>query len=260
MCDCHAPVSDTHSRLATPGTIRKSSIPPSFPRSALDADGPPEHVYSRDELFAYLVRHFGHMAGQHTATDGLGGAGAGANSSGSGGDADAPGAAAQASLTRRSLAVGMVGYPNVGKSTVINALLQRKRVATGPTPGKTKHLQTHFIEVPRHGGGASAEPVEEAETTEAKAKAEMAGFPIMLVDCPGLVFPSWRLSVEEMLCDGILPIDQMRDHTGVRTAPRPPGEGEGRGAGRGAGQRRGTAWEVGESNRKLVRKKGADGF
>ncbi len=37
--------------------------------------------------------------------------------------------------------IGMVGYPNVGKSSTINALLQRKRVAVSETPGKTKHYQ-----------------------------------------------------------------------------------------------------------------------
>ena len=46
---------------------------------------------------------------------------------------------------------GMVGYPNVGKSSVINALLgasthshKIQRVAVGATPGKTKHFQVCF--------------------------------------------------------------------------------------------------------------------
>lgn len=37
--------------------------------------------------------------------------------------------------------VGMVGYPNVGKSSTINAILQQKKLAVSATPGRTKHLQ-----------------------------------------------------------------------------------------------------------------------
>lgn len=38
--------------------------------------------------------------------------------------------------------VGLVGYPNVGKSSTINALFGSKKTAVAPTPGKTKHFQT----------------------------------------------------------------------------------------------------------------------
>jgi large subunit GTPase 1 len=34
-----------------------------------------------------------------------------------------------------------VGYPNVGKSSTINAILKAKKVAVSATPGKTKHFQ-----------------------------------------------------------------------------------------------------------------------
>eukprot|EP01080_Neovahlkampfia_damariscottae_P009501 gene9501-1707_t len=79
------------------------------------------------------------------------------------------------------ITIGMIGYPNVGKSSVINVLCQQKRVNVGSTPGKTKHLQTLPL------GN------------------------ILLCDCPGLVFPSVTTTKEEMICDGILPIDEMRD-------------------------------------------------
>ncbi len=39
------------------------------------------------------------------------------------------------------LTVGMVGYPNVGKSSTINVLCGEKKVTVSMTPGKTKHLQ-----------------------------------------------------------------------------------------------------------------------
>jgi ribosome biogenesis GTPase A len=34
----------------------------------------------------------------------------------------------------------------------------------------------------------------------------------MLCDCPGLVFPSFMRSTGEMLCAGVLAVNQMRDH------------------------------------------------
>jgi ribosome biogenesis GTPase A len=44
--------------------------------------------------------------------------------------------------TSRRLMVGLVGYPNVGKSSTINAIFGSKKTAVAPTPGKTKHFQT----------------------------------------------------------------------------------------------------------------------
>ena len=57
------------------------------------------------------------------------------------------------------------------------------RVGVSSTPGKTKHFQTLVL----------------SDT-------------IMLCDCPGLVFPSFMNSTGEMLCAGMLPINQMRDY------------------------------------------------
>lgn len=86
--------------------------------------------------------------------------------------------------------VGMIGYPNVGKSSVINVVLgvtarthTKKRVAVGSTPGKTKHFQTLNL----------------SER-------------LTLCDCPGLVFPSFVNSKAEMVCNGVLPIHQLRDY------------------------------------------------
>jgi len=38
------------------------------------------------------------------------------------------------------LVIGTVGYPNVGKSSVINVLLAAKKVGVASLPGKTKHF------------------------------------------------------------------------------------------------------------------------
>lgn len=84
-------------------------------------------------------------------------------------------------LTRR-LVVGTVGYPNVGKSSVINVICGRKRVGVASLPGKTKHFQTLNI-----------------------------GDDLQLVDCPGLVFPSFANSRAEMMVCGVLPIDKIRE-------------------------------------------------
>ncbi len=90
--------------------------------------------------------------------------------------------------TRPTFTVGLVGFPNVGKSTFINSLFSAKKVATGSTPGKTKHYQTLFLRPD-----------------------------LVLCDCPGLVFPTMSATREEMVVAGVLPIDRMRDYLGPTT-------------------------------------------
>ena len=77
----------------------------------------------------------------------------------------------------------MVGCPNVGKSTTVNALVGGKKVAVGETPGKTKHFQTIMMEDEN----------------------------MVICDCPGLIFPTLSGSRAELVCGGILRIDEMRD-------------------------------------------------
>lgn len=59
------------------------------------------------------------------------------------------------------LTIGCLGQPNVGKSSLMNAIMGKKVVSVSKTPGHTKHFQTIFL------------------TRNVK-----------LCDCPGLVFPS----------------------------------------------------------------------
>lgn len=86
----------------------------------------------------------------------------------------------------RRVVVGFVGYPNVGKSSTINALVGQKKTGVTSTPGKTKHFQTLII-----------------------------SDRLMLCDCPGLVFPSFSSSRHEMVASGVLPIDRLTDHRGA---------------------------------------------
>ena len=82
-------------------------------------------------------------------------------------------AALQSEGGPRRLMVGLTGYPNVGKSSTINALFGSKKTAVAPTPGKTKHFQTLNV-------------------TER----------LTLCDCPGLVLPRYAASKAEMVAAG----------------------------------------------------------
>ncbi|ORX57002.1 P-loop containing nucleoside triphosphate hydrolase protein [Hesseltinella vesiculosa] len=97
----------------------------------------------------------------------------------------------------RKTIIGLVGYPNVGKSSTINALIGEKCVSVSSTPGKTKHFQTIHL-----------------------------SSDLILCDCPGLVFPTFSTTKADQVCNGVLPIDQLRDHTGptalvARRIPQP---------------------------------------
>ncbi|RMJ15956.1 hypothetical protein CDV36_004372 [Fusarium kuroshium] len=85
----------------------------------------------------------------------------------------------------RKLQVGLVGYPNVGKSSTINALIGAKKVSVSSTPGKTKHFQTIHL-----------------------------SDRVILCDCPGLVFPNFATTKADLVCNGVLPIDQLREFLG----------------------------------------------
>lgn len=82
----------------------------------------------------------------------------------------------------RRVVAGLVGYPNVGKTSTLNALLGAKKAAASATPGKTKHFQTFNL-------------------TDG----------LMLADCPGLVFPNFSASRAELVAAAVIPIDRLTD-------------------------------------------------
>nr|KAF6461952.1 putative G protein nucleolar 1 (putative) [Molossus molossus] len=73
------------------------------------------------------------------------------------------------------------GFPNVGKSSLINGLVGRKVVSVSRTPGHTRYFQTYFL------------------TPSVK-----------LCDCPGLIFPS-LLPKQLQVLAGIYPIAQIQE-------------------------------------------------
>ncbi|XP_076179653.1 nucleostemin 4 isoform X2 [Ptiloglossa arizonensis] len=79
------------------------------------------------------------------------------------------------------LTIGCIGSPNVGKSSLMNALMGKKVVSISRTPGHTKHFQTIFL----------------TKT-------------VCLCDCPGLVFPS-TVPKELQILMGSFPIAQVRE-------------------------------------------------
>lgn len=46
-------------------------------------------------------------------------------------------------VSAKAVTIGLVGYPNVGKSSTINCLMLEKKVSVSATPGKTKHFQVY---------------------------------------------------------------------------------------------------------------------
>ncbi|XP_016928827.2 nucleolar GTP-binding protein 2 [Drosophila suzukii] len=73
-------------------------------------------------------------------------------------------------LDKKQISVGFIGYPNVGKSSVINALRSKKVCKVAPIAGETKVWQ--YITLMKR---------------------------IFLIDCPGVVYPTAETDTEKVL-------------------------------------------------------------
>lgn len=73
-------------------------------------------------------------------------------------------------IDKKQISVGLIGYPNVGKSSVINTLRSKKVCKVAPIAGETKVWQ--YITLMKR---------------------------IFLIDCPGVVYPSAETDTEKVL-------------------------------------------------------------
>ncbi|EMS54804.1 hypothetical protein TRIUR3_20330 [Triticum urartu] len=118
-------------------------------------------IYGREELLVRLQGEAEYIVSQK-ATSAVG---------------EEPESSSESALVQpKRVVVGFVGYPNVGKSSTINALVGEKKTGVTSTPGKTKHFQTLIISED---------------------------------------FPSFSSSRHEMVACGVLPIDRMTKHRGA---------------------------------------------
>ncbi|RLN49351.1 hypothetical protein BBJ28_00005417 [Nothophytophthora sp. Chile5] len=108
-------------------------------------------------------------------------------------DASATGGAPAIALANTpKVTIGLIGHPNVGKSSVLNALAGKKIVSVSHTPGHTKRLQSIMI------------------TPE-----------ICICDCPGLVFPFAGVPKYLQELSGLYPYSQAyAEKRGYRTDRR----------------------------------------
>lgn len=83
---------------------------------------------------------------------------------------------------RRQISVGFIGYPNTGKSSIINTLRKKKVCTVAPIPGETKVWQ--YITLMKR---------------------------IYLIDCPGVVPPNMGDSEEDILLRGVVRVENVEN-------------------------------------------------
>ncbi|AAS50891.1 ABR120Cp [Eremothecium gossypii ATCC 10895] len=81
---------------------------------------------------------------------------------------------------RQQISVGFIGYPNTGKSSIINTLRKKKVCQVAPIPGETKVWQ--YITLMKR---------------------------IFLIDCPGIVPPSAKDTEEDILFRGVVRVEHV---------------------------------------------------
>eukprot|EP00769_Ergobibamus_cyprinoides_P004356 gnl/Ergobibamus_cyprinoides/602.p1 GENE.gnl/Ergobibamus_cyprinoides/602~~gnl/Ergobibamus_cyprinoides/602.p1 ORF type:complete len:369 (+),score=77.12 gnl/Ergobibamus_cyprinoides/602:39-1109(+) len=117
--------------------------------------------------------------------------------------------------------VGFYGQPSVGKSSLFNALLGKKATGVSLTAGKTKHLQTFFLDVTRFLVDADAD-ADAAFASDAKPVspdvdrllvhlAQETDRSFVLCDCPGLVLPVRHISRALQVLAGVCPLGRVRE-------------------------------------------------
>lgn len=84
--------------------------------------------------------------------------------------------------SRKQISVGFIGYPNSGKSSIINTLRKKKVCSTAPIPGETKVWQ--YITLMKR---------------------------IYLIDCPGIVPPSMTDTPEDILLRGVVRVENVEN-------------------------------------------------
>ncbi|KAK2741225.1 GTPase required for pre-60S ribosomal subunit nuclear export and maturation [Myotisia sp. PD_48] len=83
---------------------------------------------------------------------------------------------------RKQISVGFIGYPNTGKSSIINTLRKKKVCTVAPIPGETKVWQ--YITLMKR---------------------------IYLIDCPGVVPPSNSDTEEDILLRGVVRVENVEN-------------------------------------------------
>lgn len=82
---------------------------------------------------------------------------------------------------KKQISVGFIGYPNTGKSSIINTLRSKRVCTVAPVPGETKVWQ--FITLMRR---------------------------IYLIDCPGVVQPNSKDSETDIILKGVVRIESVK--------------------------------------------------
>ncbi len=82
------------------------------------------------------------------------------------------------------MSVGFVGYPNVGKSSVINSLKKRKVCKAAPIPGETRVWQ--YVSLTKR---------------------------IYLIDCPGVVYSNEGKDAVDVVLKGCVRAEKLEDPT-----------------------------------------------
>ncbi|KAI9825884.1 MAG: GTPase required for pre-60S ribosomal subunit nuclear export and maturation [Thelocarpon impressellum] len=83
---------------------------------------------------------------------------------------------------RKQISVGFIGYPNTGKSSIINTLRKKKVCTVAPIPGETKVWQ--YITLMKR---------------------------IYLIDCPGVVPPNNNDTEQEILLRGVVRVENVQN-------------------------------------------------